>query len=58
MDRVTGYLSSQLKAELGLSFSEYITSKRIQKAKELLADESLSVESIAELTGYNDYFIL
>ena len=52
----TGYLSSQLKAELGLSFSEYITSKRIQKAKELLADESLSVESIAEQTGYNDYF--
>ena len=52
----TGYLSSQLKAELGLSFSEYITSTRIQKAKELLADESLSVESIAEQTGYNDYF--
>nr|WP_288867442.1 response regulator [uncultured Blautia sp.] len=52
----TGYLSSQLKAELGLSFSKYITSKRIQKAKELLADESLSVESIAEQTGYNDYF--
>lgn len=52
----TGYLSSQLKAELGLSFSEYITSKRVQKAKELLADESLSVDAIAELTGYHDYF--
>lgn len=51
-----GYLSSQLKSELGLSFSEYITSKRIQKAKELLADENLSIDAITELTGYNDYF--
>lgn len=51
-----GYLSSQLKSELGQSFSEYITSKRIQKAKELLADETLSIEAITELTGYNDYF--
>lgn len=51
-----GYLSSQLKSELGQSFSEYITSKRIQKAKELLADETLSIETITELTGYNDYF--
>ena len=31
-------------------------SKRIQKAKELLRDESLSVEAIAEQVGYNDYF--
>jgi len=52
----TGYLSSQLKSELGLSFSEYTVSKRIQKAKELLADESLSVEVIGEMVGYNDYF--
>lgn len=51
-----GYLSVQIKAELGLSFSEYITSKRIQKAKELLTDERLSIEAIAEMTGYNDYF--
>lgn len=52
----SGYLSAQLKQELGLSFSEYITSKRIQRAKELLRDETLSVEVIAEMTGYNDYF--
>ena len=44
------YLSELLKEHLQLS------SKRIQKAKELLADESLSIEQIAEQTGYNDYF--
>lgn len=50
------YLSELLKEYLQLSFSEYISSKRIQKAKELLADDSLSIEQIAEQTGYNDYF--
>lgn len=52
----TGYISSLLKIELGLPFSEYITEKRIQKAKELLADSKLSIDMIAEKTGYNDYF--
>ena len=28
-----GHLSSLLKAELGLSFSEYLAAKRVQKAK-------------------------
>lgn len=50
------HLSGLLKEELQLSFSEYITSKRIQRAKELLRDERLSVEEIAERVGYRDYF--
>ena len=50
------YLSRLLKEELGLSFSEYLASRRMQKAKELLKDETLSVESIAESVGYHDYF--
>ena len=50
------YLSRQIKAKLGLSFSEYITSKRIQRAKELLANENLSIDAISEMVGYNDYF--
>lgn len=52
----TGYISALLKEELGLPFSEYITEKRIQRAKELLADPKLSIDMIAEKTGYNDYF--
>lgn len=51
-----GHLSNLLKEELGFSFSEYLTAKRIQKAKELLANESLSIDRIAEAVGYNDYF--
>ncbi len=51
-----GHLSSLLKAELGLSFSEYIAAKRVQKAKELLADETLSLDEIANQVGYHDYF--
>ncbi len=39
-----------------MSFSEYITAKRVQKAKELLADERLSVEKVANEVGYKDYF--
>lgn len=50
------HLSSLIKSELNLPFSEYITSKRIQMAKELLRDEILSIEQIAEQVGYHDYF--
>lgn len=51
-----GHLSNLLKKELGMSFSEYTMNKRIQRAKELLMDDRLSVEEIAEKVGYNDYF--
>lgn len=50
------HLSNLIKEELHLPYSDYITSKRIQKAKELLADENLSIEEIAERVGYGDYF--
>ncbi len=49
-------LSIRLKELQGMSFSKLLTAKRIQKAKELLADERLSVEQIAGMVGYNDYY--
>lgn len=52
----SGYLSALLKKELGVSFSKYITSKRMQFARELLKDSRLSIDSIAQQTGYHDYF--
>ena len=52
----SGHLSLLIKQELGLSFTEYMTSRRIQKAKELLADESRSIEEVANAAGYHDYF--
>ena len=39
-----------------MPFSEYLIGKRIQKAKELLLDDKLSIEEVAEKVGYNDYF--
>lgn len=52
----TSYLSELLKERIGMSFSEYLISKRIQKAKELLADEKLSINEIGEAVGYKDYY--
>ena len=41
------------------SFSEYITYKRIQRSKELLADGSMSINAVSEAVGftYPYYFI-
>ena len=52
----SGYLSALLKKELGVSFSKYITSKRMQFARELLKDSRLSIDNVAQQTGYHDYF--
>ena len=49
-------LSMLIKNKLGFSFSEYITVRRMNKARELLADERLSVDEVAQKVGYHDYF--
>lgn len=49
-------LSTRLRENLGMSFSKYLTSQRVQRAKELLVDDRLSVEQIAQMVGYRDYF--
>ncbi|HWJ77786.1 MAG TPA: response regulator [Niallia sp.] len=53
------YLSVLFKEELHLTFSEYITRRRIQHAKDLLLSTKLSVNEIAEESGYKTvkYFI-
>lgn len=51
-----GHLSKMIKEQLQINFSDYIASLRIQRAKELLRDESISIQEIAEIVGYNDYF--
>ena len=50
------HLSKMIKEHLQVNFSDYIASLRIQRAKELLSDEGLSIQEIAEIVGYNDYF--
>ena len=53
------YLSVLFKEHVKLTFSEYVTRRRIQRAKELLISTSLPVNDIAEESGYKTakYFI-
>jgi len=53
------YFSVLFKEQTGLTFSEYLTRRRVQRAKELLAATPLSVAEIAEQVGYqtSKYFV-
>ena len=48
------YFSKIFKKELGVNFIDYLTSVRIEKAKEMLKDGSLSIKEICYEIGYND----
>ena len=39
-----------------MNYSDYLTSLRLQKAKTLLKEPNLSIQEIAEQSGYTDYF--
>ncbi|MEW8956366.1 response regulator [Clostridium sp.] len=49
------YLSRKIKQTLGVGFSEYVNSLRIEKSIELLRDPNLKVSEIALMVGYSDY---
>ncbi|MDM5329489.1 response regulator [Neobacillus sp. CF12] len=53
------YLSSLFKEHVKLTFSEYVTRRRIQRSKELLMTTNLPINDIAEESGYKTakYFI-
>lgn len=48
------YLSTLFKKEIGISFSDYLISCRIEASKELLKNTGLAVGLIAEEVGYMD----
>lgn len=48
------YLSHLFKEELNITFLEYLTMVRMEEAKELLKDTSLSIVAIASQVGYED----
>ncbi len=54
------YFSALFKEATGVTFVDYLTSLRIDKAKELLKNTSKKTYEIAEEVGYNDahYFSL
>lgn len=48
------YLSHLFKKETGFNFIDYLTSLRIEKAKELLEDVNYKIYEIASKVGYDD----
>lgn len=50
------YISQLIRSETGLTYTQYLTELRINKAKELLKTTSLSLAEVSEAVGFNDYF--
>lgn len=48
------HLSRLLKRATGLTFNEYLTRLRMQRAMELLSDPSVRIGEVADLSGYKD----
>lgn len=48
------YLSTLFKKEMGINFSDYLTSCRMEAAKELLKTTDLPIASLANQVGYAD----
>ena len=48
------YFSVLFKKETGQNFTDYLTELRINKSKELLCSDDLSIQDVAELVGYRD----
>ena len=46
------YLSAKFKQEVGISYKEYLTKLRIEEAKRLLKEESISVSDICQKVGW------
>jgi two-component system response regulator YesN len=50
------YVSSLFKKEIGVTFTKYLTDLRMNQACILLEHSNLSIQDIADRTGYHDYF--
>ncbi|MCR8657227.1 response regulator [Paenibacillus endoradicis] len=48
------YLGQLFRAELGEGFNEYVTSVRMEKAKQLLRDPKVKIYEVAHMIGYKD----
>ncbi|NIK77756.1 YesN/AraC family two-component response regulator [Paenibacillus castaneae] len=53
------YLSVLFKEQTGITFSDYLTRRRVQRAKELLSSTRLTIADIADQVGYQTakYFV-
>lgn len=50
------YFSTFFRKKTGQTYVKYITGKRISLAKELLEHTELSIQEVADRTGYGDYY--
>lgn len=50
-----GYFACVFKREFGVTFIQYLTEFRIERAKELLIHSNLPIESVAFRVGFNSY---
>lgn len=48
------YFSAMFSQEMNMTFIEYVTNKRMEKAKKLLRNSNMSTAEIAAQTGYKD----
>jgi len=48
------YISKQFKNEFGFGIYEYLLKVRMEKAKELVSNPDIKIQTIAEILGYND----
>ena len=49
------YFSSIFRAEVGMTFREYLNRYRIERATELITESDMMIYEIAEKVGYSDY---
>jgi two-component system response regulator YesN len=49
------YISQLFKMETGMNYHEYLVNLRIERAKQFLSTSDLSVDQIAEKTGFGNY---
>lgn len=59
LEVTSSYLSKLLKKETGLSFIDYLTKIRIEKAMYIMEDPAVKIYDVAELVGYSNqhYFV-
>lgn len=50
-----GYLSRCLSSETSVTFQSFLRSVRMERARELLANQSLGIEQIMDAVGYTDH---
>ena len=50
----TGYFSHLFKKRMGSAPMKYLTELRIEKAKELIATNSMNLSDIAQMVGFTD----